>query len=233
MRTQMNQDKNCTSVHLHIPVWLVKRTRFFLLAVVEVNLTACGNFFLIVHYWCTHAMIDACGNELQTRAASATGTWTPRWTGSLHAAGRPPPRTDADDTMLTINIKQCELDAPAADGILLNTFDSLERRAHDAILARLPNTFTMGPLGPEVSSLWAWLDGHAGDEASVVYVNFGSITVVMRERMDEFAWGLADVGCPFLWVVRPDMVRDGGGWALPAVFEDAVAGRRMTVGWCD
>jgi hypothetical protein len=122
MRTQMNQDKNCTSVHLHIPVWLVKRTRFFLLAVVEVNLTACGNFFLIVHYWCTHAMIDACGNELQTRAASATGTWTPRWTGSLHAAGRPPPRTDADDTMLTINIKQCELDAPAAaDGILLNT----------------------------------------------------------------------------------------------------------------
>jgi hypothetical protein len=67
----------------------------------------------------------------------------------------------------------------------------------------------------------------------VVYVNFGSITVVTRERMDEFAWGLADVGCPFLWVVRPDMVRDGGGWALPAGFEDAVAGRGMTAGWCD
>jgi hypothetical protein len=216
MRTQMNQDKNCTSVHLHIPVWLVKRTRFFLLAVVEVNLTACGKFFLIVHYWCTHAMIDACGNELETRAASATGTWTPWWTGSYRApASTTSPTfirtTDADDTMLTINIKQCELDAPAADGILLNTFNSLKQRAHDAILARLPNTFTMGPLGSEVSppsylsmltsSLWAWLDGHAGDETSVVYVNFGSITVVMRERMDKFAWGLADVGCPFLWVV--------------------------------
>jgi hypothetical protein len=160
--------------------------------------------------------------------------------------------TDADDTMLTINIKQCELDAPAADGILLNTFDDLERRALDAIRARLPNTFTVGPLGPEVSppsylpaltsSLWkpnerclAWLDGHAGDgEASVVYVNFGSITVVTREQMDEFAWGLVAAGCPFLWVVRPDMVRDGGGgWALPAGFEEAVAGRGMTAGWCD
>jgi hypothetical protein len=90
----------------------------------------------------------------------------------------------------------------------------------------------VGPLSSEVSppsyllaltsSLWkpddrclAWLDGHAGagDEASVVYVNFGSITVVTWEKMDKFAWGLAAVGCLFLWVVRPDMVRDGGGFA--------------------
>ena len=41
--------------------------------------------------------------------------------------------TDPDDTMLTINIKQCELDSPAADGILLNTFDDLERQALDSI----------------------------------------------------------------------------------------------------
>ncbi|KAL6855920.1 hypothetical protein ACP4OV_018722 [Aristida adscensionis] len=162
--------------------------------------------------------------------------------------------TDADDTMLTINIKQCELDAPAAAGILLNTFDDLERAALDAIRARLPNTFTVGPLGPEASpssylpsltsSLWraddrcaAWLDGRADE--SVVYVNFGSITVVSGEQMDEFAWGLAAAGCPFLWMVRPDMVRDGGaggaggGWALPAGFEEATAGRGLTVGWCD
>ncbi|CAN6199857.1 unnamed protein product [Urochloa humidicola] len=162
--------------------------------------------------------------------------------------------TDPDDTMVTINIKQCELDSPAADGILLNTFDALESRALDAIRARLPNTFTVGPLGPEVappsylpsltSSLWrgddrcaAWLDGllAAGEaEGSVVYVNFGSITVVTGEQMDEFAWGLAAAGCPFLWVVRPDMVRDGGGgWKLPEGWEEAVEGRGMTVGWCD
>uniref|UniRef100_A0ACD5UL48 Uncharacterized protein n=1 Tax=Avena sativa TaxID=4498 RepID=A0ACD5UL48_AVESA len=159
--------------------------------------------------------------------------------------------TDADDTMLTINIKQCELDAPAADGILLNTFDDLERAALEAIRARLPNTFTIGPLGPEVSpasylpsltsSLWkeddrcvAWLDAQPVD-GSVVYVNFGSITVVTRDQMVEFARGLAAAGSPFLWVVRPDMVRDGEGETLPVPegFAEEVAGRGLMVGWCD
>jgi UDP:flavonoid glycosyltransferase YjiC (YdhE family) len=158
--------------------------------------------------------------------------------------------TDADDTMLTINIKRCELDAPAADGILLNTFDDLERVALDAIRARLPNTFTIGPLGPEVSppsylpsitsSLWkeddrcvAWLDAQPAD-GSVVYVNFGSITVVTREQMVEFARGLAAAGSPFLWVVRPDMVRDGVDMLpVPEGFAEEVAGRGLMVGWCD
>jgi hypothetical protein len=158
--------------------------------------------------------------------------------------------TDADDTMLTINIKRCELDAPAADGILLNTFDDLERVALDAIRGRLPNTFTIGPLGPEVtppsylpsltSSLWkeddrcvAWLDAQPA-VGSVVYVNFGSITVVTREQMVEFARGLAAAGSPFLWVVRPDMVRDGVDMLpVPEGFAEEVAGRGLMVGWCD
>jgi hypothetical protein len=116
----------------------------------------------------------------------------------------------------------------------------------------VPEIRAVGPLGTEVSPLsylpvltsspwkpddWclAWLDGHAGagDEASVVYINFGSITVVTLEQMDEFAWGLAVASCPFLWVVRPDMVRDSGGWALPAGFKEAVVRRGMMVGWCD
>ncbi|TVU26134.1 hypothetical protein EJB05_28670, partial [Eragrostis curvula] len=188
----------------------------------------------------------------QTRAASAMGTWTPPWSGWTACCPAPGARLrdlptfirtmNADDTKLSINIKQCELDAPAADGILLNTFDALERRAVEAVGACLPNTFTVGPLGaPDlpylpglISSLWrdddrcaAWLDGHAEEgDASVVYVNFGSIT------MDEFAWGLAAAGCPFLWVVRPDMVRCGGS-VLPDGFEAAVAGRGLMVGWCD
>ncbi|KAM0901613.1 hypothetical protein ACQ4PT_019883 [Festuca glaucescens] len=157
--------------------------------------------------------------------------------------------TDADDTMLTINIKQCELDAPAADGILLNTFEGLERAALDAIRARLPNTFTVGPLGPEVSppsylpsltsSLWkeddrcvAWLDTQPAD-GSVVYVNFGSITVVTREQMVEFARGLAAAGSPFLWVVRPDMVRDGVDMLpVPEGFVEEVAMRGLMVTNC-
>uniref|UniRef100_A0ACD5V2G7 Uncharacterized protein n=1 Tax=Avena sativa TaxID=4498 RepID=A0ACD5V2G7_AVESA len=155
--------------------------------------------------------------------------------------------TDADDVMVTINIKQCELDAPAADGIVLNTFDDLESTALAAIRARLPNTFTIGPLVslppylPSLaSSLWKedsvctrWLDQQA--DGSVVYVNFGSITVVAREQMAEFARGLAGAGSPFLWVVRPDMVRDGGETStpLPEGFVEEVAGRGLMVGWCD
>ncbi|XP_037470028.1 UDP-glycosyltransferase 85A1-like [Triticum dicoccoides] len=150
--------------------------------------------------------------------------------------------TDADDVMVNINIKQCELDAPAADGILLNTFDDLEQTSLAAIRERLPNTITVGPLVsmpsylPSLtSSLWkednvctSWLDKQP--DGSVVYVNFGSITVVSAEQMVEFARGLAGAGSPFLWVVRPDMVRDGG---LPEGFVDEVAGRGLMVGWCD
>ncbi|XP_044446295.1 UDP-glycosyltransferase 85A1-like, partial [Triticum aestivum] len=129
--------------------------------------------------------------------------------------------TDTNDVMVTINIKQCELDAPAADGILLNTFDDLEYTSLAAIRERLPNTITIGPLIslssylPSVtSSLWkedivctSWLDKQP--DGSVVYVNFGSITVMSTEQMVEFARGLDGAGSPFLWVVRPDMVRDG------------------------
>uniref|UniRef100_M8BF53 Cyanohydrin beta-glucosyltransferase n=1 Tax=Aegilops tauschii TaxID=37682 RepID=M8BF53_AEGTA len=107
--------------------------------------------------------------------------------------------TDADDVMLTINIKQCELDAPAADGIPLIT--------------------------------------HEAADGSVMYVNFGSITVMTRDQMVEFARGLADAGSPFLWVVRPDMVRDGGDddgkVPVPDGFAEEVAGRGLMVGWCD
>uniref|UniRef100_A0A0E0EEL3 Glycosyltransferase n=1 Tax=Oryza meridionalis TaxID=40149 RepID=A0A0E0EEL3_9ORYZ len=166
--------------------------------------------------------------------------------------------TDPDDVMLNITMKQRELDAPAADGILLNTFDGLERAALDAIRARLPNTIAVGPLGPEVSppsylpslasSLWredgrcaAWLDAHA--DAAVVYANFGSITVMARAQVGEFARGLAAAGAPFLWVIRPDMVRDAGDGdgdgettpLLPEGFEEEVvaSGRGLMVGWCD
>uniref|UniRef100_A0A0E0QBF7 Glycosyltransferase n=1 Tax=Oryza rufipogon TaxID=4529 RepID=A0A0E0QBF7_ORYRU len=148
--------------------------------------------------------------------------------------------TDPDDVMLNITMKQCELDAPAADGILLNTFDGLERAALDAIRARLPNTIAVGPSARrEDGRCAAWLDAHA--DAAVVYANFGSITVMGRAQVGEFARGLAAAGAPFLWVIRPDMVRDAGDGdgepLLPEGFEEEVvasgSGRGLMVGWCD
>lgn len=115
---------------------------------------------------------------------------------------------------------------------------------------RLPNTYTVGPISPLVcsipmsdpiasigSNLWkedtgcmAWLDKQAA--ASVVYVNFGSITVLRAEQWVEFAWGLANSMHPFLWVVRADLVQ-GSDTILPKEFLEEIEGRGMMVGWCD
>ncbi|KAJ1699607.1 hypothetical protein LUZ63_008119 [Rhynchospora breviuscula] len=158
--------------------------------------------------------------------------------------------TDPDDIMVKINIKQCEDDAPRATGIILNTFDDLEHEALQAILSRLPNTYTVGPISPLVrcipksdpiesigSNLWKedagcmeWLDKQAA--ASVVYVNYGSITTMTAEQLLEFAWGLAFSRHPFFWVLRGDVVR-GSGAVLPKEFLEEIEGRGVIVGWCN
>ncbi|KAJ3700105.1 hypothetical protein LUZ61_003810 [Rhynchospora tenuis] len=158
--------------------------------------------------------------------------------------------TDPDDIMVNINIKQCEDDAPRAAGIILNTFDDLEHEALQAILSRLPNTYTVGPISPLVhcipksdpiasigSNLWKedtgcmeWLDKQAA--GSVVYVNYGSITTMTAEQLLEFAWGLAFSRHPFFWVLRGDVVK-GSGAVLPKEFLEEIEGRGVIVGWCN
>ncbi|KAF9621327.1 hypothetical protein IFM89_019413 [Coptis chinensis] len=61
------------------------------------------------------------------------------------------------------------------------------------------------------SNLWVedqqciqWLD--IQELNSIVYVNFGSHTVMTTEQLIEFAWGLANSKQPFLWVIRFDLV---------------------------
>ncbi|KAG6421982.1 hypothetical protein SASPL_118542 [Salvia splendens] len=113
--------------------------------------------------------------------------------------------------------------ASRADAVLLNTFDDLETEVLDAIREKFDTVATIGPLqllekeveSPELwgirSSLWkeddssiAWLDGQAPN--SVLYMNFGSITVLSPEQLLEFMWGLANSGQHFLWIIRPDLV---------------------------
>jgi UDP:flavonoid glycosyltransferase YjiC (YdhE family) len=64
-----------------------------------------------------------------------------------------------------------------------------------------------------------------------VYVNYGSIAVMTNEQLLEFAWGLAHSGYPFLWNVRPDLVK-GDAAVLPPEFLAAVEGRGMLTTWC-
>ncbi|KAL6861862.1 hypothetical protein ACP4OV_017562 [Aristida adscensionis] len=157
--------------------------------------------------------------------------------------------TDADDTMVAVTLEQMK-SAAGSKAIILNTFYEIEKDVVDALAAFFPPLYTVGPLasvapaagddaglGAVDISIWQaderclpWLDGKAA--GSVVYVNFGSVSVTTAAQTRELALGLARCGSPFLWVKRPDAV-DGEEAALPAAFMDAVArGAGMVAPWC-
>lgn len=155
--------------------------------------------------------------------------------------------TNPDDIMVNYNIIQTK-DASRAKAVVLNTYDDLEAEVIDAIRRKFDHVATIGPLqllehevkNPEVRSigpsLWreddasiAWLNDRAPN--SVLYVNFGSITVLSRQQLLEFAWGLANSDHYFLWIIRPDMV-SGESAVLPPEYLAEVEGRAKMVGWC-
>uniref|UniRef100_A0A0E0LIU2 Glycosyltransferase n=1 Tax=Oryza punctata TaxID=4537 RepID=A0A0E0LIU2_ORYPU len=136
--------------------------------------------------------------------------------------------------------------ARTSSGLILNTFDALE---HDelAVLRRdldVP-VFDVGPLhifspaAPSSSllrqdrSCLEWLDSQA--PASVLYVSFGSIASMSAGELVEAAWGIANSGHPFLWVLRPGLVRGATTQdqvaALPDGFDAATRGRGAVVSW--
>nr|XP_034604483.1 7-deoxyloganetin glucosyltransferase-like [Setaria viridis] len=165
--------------------------------------------------------------------------------------------TDPDDFCLRL-IEAEANNCSKAGALILNTFDSLEAEVLAALRAEYPRIYTIGTLGSLLRrgaaatddnstdgddspglSLWkqdaeclAWLDTQA--PRSVVYVNFGSHTVLSPEQLAEFAWGLAASGHTFLWSIRDDLVRGGGGGlaALPPAFTAETAGRCRVTAWC-
>ncbi|GFS35146.1 UDP-glucosyl transferase 85A2 [Actinidia rufa] len=141
--------------------------------------------------------------------------------------------TDPDDIMLNFLIQESGR-ASKASAIIINTFDELERDALDALSSFLPPLYTVGPLQLMLdhvpddrlktisSNLWReepkcieWLNSKQPN--SVLYVNFGSITVMTQDQLTEFAWGLANSNKDFLWIIRPDLV-SGVSAILPAEF---------------
>ncbi|MBC2899296.1 hypothetical protein CFC21_112148 [Triticum aestivum] len=157
--------------------------------------------------------------------------------------------TDRDDVMLNFLLHHSE-QAGRAAAVIVNTLDELEQPALDAMRAMLPRVYTIGPLnlladkgeaGPLAgirASLWRedrscleWLDGR--EPRSVVYVNFGSITTMSGGELVEFAWGLANCGHPFLWIVRNDLLAKGAAVRLPPEFLEATKGRCLLASWCE
>ncbi|EYU18466.1 hypothetical protein ABFS82_02G058400 [Erythranthe guttata] len=157
--------------------------------------------------------------------------------------------TDPEDIMVNYNILQTK-NATRAKAVIINTFDELEAEVLDALREKFDTVATIGPLQlleqhevekPEIksigSSLWkeddaciAWLNKRAPN--SVLYVNFGSITVLSPQQLLEFAWGLANSGQYFLWIIRPDLV-SGDSAVLPEEYSEEVSGRAHMVGWCN
>lgn len=55
-----------------------------------------------------------------------------------------------------------------------------------------------------------------------------------NQQFQEFAWGLANSKHPFLWVIRPDIVKGTGNGSaiLSEKFYEEIKGRGLIVSWC-
>lgn len=156
--------------------------------------------------------------------------------------------TDSDDTMFNYNVQAVNI-AMKAQGVILNTFDELEQEVLDVIKTRFPNLYTIGPLSllqhhlsathyldSIKANLWKedkkcldWLDKRPPQ--SVVYVNYGSLVIMTKEQLAEFAWGLANSRYPFLWVMRPNLV-DGGEEIISSLnFMEETKDRALFLEW--
>ncbi|TVU03768.1 hypothetical protein EJB05_50676, partial [Eragrostis curvula] len=152
--------------------------------------------------------------------------------------------TDPNDFWLSFSKSMVD-NCTNADALILNTFHNLEADVLAAVRGDCRCVvYSIGPLGSLLRhggaaaaddsvrvSLWkqdaaciAWLDTQE-EQRSVVYVNFGSNTVLTPEQ------GLAASGHPFLWSIRENLA-PGGVWALPPAFAAETAGRGHVTTWC-
>ncbi|RZC64483.1 hypothetical protein C5167_008168 [Papaver somniferum] len=133
--------------------------------------------------------------------------------------------TDSNEIM--VNYVTGEIaKAKDATALIFNTFDDLEKDALDAFRSQLslPPIYSI-----EEAECLKWLDTR--EPNSVVYVNFGSITVITPQQMIEFARGLANSKHTFLWIIRPDLVI-GDSAMLPAEFLEDTKDRSLYASWC-
>ncbi|KAL4179997.1 hypothetical protein AMTRI_Chr13g89950 [Amborella trichopoda] len=156
--------------------------------------------------------------------------------------------TNPEDIMFNF-LKDEALASLKGSALILNTFDAFEQTALNLVRPIAPPMYTIGPLptlchtlvDPKLlsigSSLWKedtrcldWLGNQ--ETASVVYVNYGSITTMTPSQLVEFAWGLANSEAPFVWIIRPDLVQ-GEAALLPKEFVEVTKERGFLASWCN
>ncbi|XP_024013681.1 UDP-glycosyltransferase 76F1 isoform X2 [Eutrema salsugineum] len=133
--------------------------------------------------------------------------------------------------------------AKSSSGIIWNTFEDLERPSLMALNSELQvPIFLIGPFHKHTDSFLPttkskedhvttdWLDKQ--DPKSVIYVSFGSLADIEEKEFLEIAWGLRNSQRPFLWVVRPGLVR-GTEWleSLSREFIDNISRKGKIVKW--
>lgn len=116
-----------------------------------------------------------------------------------------------------------------ASGLILNTFEELKAPMISQLGSIFPNIYTVGPLqsllksrnihSPPLESsngslrkqdrtCMTWLDSQPSK--SVLYVSFGSLVLLTREQLMEFWHGLVNSEKRYLWVIRKDLILEGG-----------------------
>ena len=155
--------------------------------------------------------------------------------------------TDPNDLMLEFIFEMVDK-FHRASAIVFNTSNDLEIDVMNALYSMFPSLYTIGPFASFLnqspqnhlesldSNLWKedtkcieWLESKG--TGSVVYVNFGSITIMSPEKLLEFAWGLANSKKPFLWIIMPDLVV-GGSEVLSSDFLKEILDRGLIARWC-
>ncbi|KAL5228082.1 hypothetical protein ABZP36_016347 [Zizania latifolia] len=133
--------------------------------------------------------------------------------------------------------------------VLVNTFDAMEPEALASLQEHGVDVVAVGPVlsfldaapacdgksGTAASNdlfrqdntgYLEWLD--AQPAGSVVYISFGSMSMMSPRQIAEVASGMAESGRPFMWVLRKDNRGEDDGVASSAGGE-----RGVVVEWCD
>ncbi|XP_076910293.1 UDP-glycosyltransferase 85C2-like [Bidens hawaiensis] len=160
--------------------------------------------------------------------------------------------TDPDDKQFTFCINATQKSHHVSHNIF-HTFDALEANIVDALSSMFPKVYTIGPMQLLLNqipkeenqfgmsnfnsySLWKeepeclqWLQPK--EPNSVIYVNFGSFTMMSLQDVIEFGWGLTNSDHYFLWIIRSDLVV-GESAVLPSDFVEHVKKRGYIASWC-
>uniref|UniRef100_A0ACD5TKW4 Uncharacterized protein n=1 Tax=Avena sativa TaxID=4498 RepID=A0ACD5TKW4_AVESA len=142
---------------------------------------------------------------------------------------------------------------PPPTYVLANTFDAMER---DALASLRPHVEVV-TVGPVLSFLHGSDDGESPNDLfdhdkagylrwldtkpakSVVYISFGSTSVMSKTQVAEIADAMKQANRPFLWVLRRDNCREqGDDDAIKKLLATVTAaptgdGGGMVVEWCD